>query len=65
MPLEGSADSVSGNTEEQQFPDPSVSEMKYKIGKKIFLCSDGMTDMLSDGENARYSDKGDSAGIDS
>ena len=41
-----------GIPEEQQFPDPSVSEMKYKIGKKFLLCSDGMTDMLSDGEIA-------------
>lgn len=41
-----------GIPEEQQFPEPAVSELKYKTGKRFLLCSDGMTDMLSDGEIA-------------
>lgn len=41
-----------GIPEEQQFPEPSVSEYEYKAGCRFLLCSDGMTDMLSDGEIA-------------
>lgn len=41
-----------GIPEDQQFPDPCITELEYKEKTRFLLCSDGMTDMLSDGEIA-------------
>ena len=37
---------------EQLMLEPSVAEIRYQEGNRILLCSDGMTDMLTDGEIA-------------
>lgn len=41
-----------GMPEEQQMLEPSVKEMEWKEGCRYLLCSDGITDMLSNGEIA-------------
>lgn len=41
-----------GISGEQQMPEPSVVEIRYKAGNRYLLCSDGMTDMLTDSEIA-------------
>lgn len=41
-----------GIPEEQQMPEPSVVEIEHKVGNRYLLCSDGMTDMLTDSEIA-------------
>ena len=39
-----------GVEEEQYFLEPSVEEIEYRDGCRLLLCSDGVTDMLSDKE---------------
>ena len=41
-----------GVTDENMALDPSVRKLEYKPGSRYLLCSDGMTDMLTDGEIA-------------
>lgn len=41
-----------GIADEQIMLEPSVAEIEYKAGNKYLLCSDGVTDMLSDEEMA-------------
>ena len=44
-----------GLPEDLQMLEPSVAEIEHKEGYKYLLCSDGVTDMLSDRENRRNS----------
>ena len=41
-----------GVPEEQQILEPSIQEIEHKEGYRYLMCSDGVTDMLSDGEIA-------------
>ena len=41
-----------GMEEENLQLEPSISRQEIKIGERFLLCSDGITDMLSDGEIA-------------
>lgn len=41
-----------GVQEEQQMLEPAISELEYKAGSRYLICSDGMTDMLTDSEIA-------------
>ena len=41
-----------GVPDEKQILEPSIQEIELKEGYRYLMCSDGVTDMLSDGEIA-------------